>query len=196
MRSLQLGTTGYKWWVNIVGHSVRIRTHSQNSPIHKLPVLSSPLLLELLYIHTPNRVPIRLVHGKESMAEGFPSSCGIWIAESMYVVQYATVSTRHLVPHALKFSRNLMFAGFACRSTAVSKYFVCEYLNVTVNGHWHSSSQLMNFTGIWTNAATGRAYRHIRSCVVHGRPFQCLSSLQQRTDLLCCFFRGRNQAFL
>ena len=37
---------------------------------------------------------------------------------------------------------------------------------------------------------------HTRLCAAHGRPFQCLSSLQQQTDLLCCFFHGCNQAFL
>ena len=41
----------------------------------------------------------------------------------------------------------LIFVGFNVRgfhrSTAIHKYFVHKYLNVTVNGHVHSSSQLM-----------------------------------------------------
>ena len=41
----------------------------------------------------------------------------------------------------------LIFAGFNVRgfrgSAAIREYFVREYLNVTVNGHIHSSSQSM-----------------------------------------------------
>ena len=86
--------------------------------------------------------------------------------------------------------------------------------NIIVNGHAHGSSQSMTscvtkmaisrrsvccflyLYRIWTHTAAGRAYRHMRLCAVHGWPFQCLSSLQQWMDLLCCFLRECNQVFL
>ena len=96
------------------------------------------------------------------------------------------------------------------RSAAIREYFICKYLNVTVNGHVHSYSQSMTscvtkmaisqrsvccslkLHRIWTHAAAGRVYRRTRSCAVDGRPFQYLSLLQLQMDLLCCFFHGCN----
>ena len=110
----------------------------------------------------------------------------------------------------------LIFAWFNVRSfwrsTAIHKY-----LDVAVNGHvctqleaiedvmrnWNDDNWLQgNLTSSLFPSCcscyrqTCRAYRHTRLCAVHGRLFQCLSSLQQQTDVLCCSLQWRNQAFL
>ena len=68
------------------------------------------------------------------------SSCTI--SCSSHATQHRDISHYHLYTVCA-----LIFAGFNVRgfrgSAAIREYFVREYLNVTVNGHVHSSSQLM-----------------------------------------------------
>ena len=56
---------------------------------------------------------------------------------------------------------NFIFAGFNvrsfCRSAAIHEYFACEYLDITVNGHVHSSSQSMT-SCVTKMAVTGQPY--------------------------------------
>ena len=108
----------------------------------------------------------------------------------------------------------LIFAGFNVRgfrgSAAIREFFVREYLNVTVNGHAYSSSQSMTscVTKMAPTSTLGLLLTEYGPTLPQeertdardrarymGDRFSA-SSLQQRTDLLCCFFPGPNQTFL
>ena len=112
----------------------------------------------------------------------------------------------------------LIIAGFNVDgfrgSAAIREYFVLEYLNVTVNGHVHSSSQLM------TSCVTKMAIsRHLVAAPCSFTGYGPMLPQKDRTDardrawymadhfsdslhcnseriFRCCFFRRRNQSFL
>ena len=109
----------------------------------------------------------------------------------------------------------LIFAGFNVRGFRGSAA-IREYLNVTVNGHIHSSSQSMtscitkmaisqrlvaascNFTGYGHTLAQEEhtdAQDRAQYMADHFSDSLHYNSERIFSDLLCCF-RGRNQAFL
>jgi len=86
-----------------------------------------------------------------------------YCCQSAVTIRTAHVLTIQVISQhsSLRDIPNFIFAGFNvrsfCRSAAIHEYFACEYLDITVNGHVHSSSQSMT-SCVTKMAVTGQPY--------------------------------------